>query len=236
MRSTTLAGTVHAALLDAVRSATSHNRSDGAAPAAVLWTDKERHWEAVIPSLRGELPVLTLGPYAPEDLIGPAIWLRCVIAATLPTVGLPDGTPVIYLPGVGRADLRAVEDCPKEVQPLAELQYRGVLYGHPNGRDWTPAAFLQNKLGVEVAADAATRDALARALPRVLDEPVEALAAQGPLTAADLNTLLVPDPERDLLLWLDDPQGYGRVTDPAVRAAFHGLCASRYGFSPESDG
>jgi hypothetical protein len=137
---TTRVGTVYAALLDALRSATSHNRSDGVAPAAVLWTDKEGHWESVIPRLRGELPLLTVGPYAPDALTGPAIWLRCVIAGTLPEVELPDGTPVIYLPGVSRADLRAVEDCPRSLQPLAELRYRGVLFAHRNGRDWTPAA------------------------------------------------------------------------------------------------
>ncbi len=54
--------------------------------------------------------------------------------------------------------------------------------------------------------------------------------------AADLNALLVPDPERDLLLWLDDPQGHDRVMDPAARAAFRSLCVSRYGFDPEADG
>ena len=233
---TTRVGTVYAALLDALRSATSHNRSDGVAPSVVLWTDKERYWESVIPRLRGELPLLTVGPYAPDALTGPAIWLRCVIAGTLPEVELPDGTPVIYLPGVSRADLRAVEDCPRSLQPLAELQYRGVLFAHRNGRDWTPAAFLHNKLGIEVAADAATRDALARALPKLLDEPVEALGARAPLTAATLNALLVPDPERDLLLWLDDPQGHDRAMNPAARAAFRNLCVSRFGFDPEADG
>jgi len=228
--------TVHAALLDALRSATSHNRSDGVPPTAVLWTDRERHWETVIPHLRSELPLLTLGPYDPDKLTGPAIWLRCAMAGTLAEVELPDGTPVIYLPGVGRADLRAVEDCPKELQPLAELQYRGVLFSHPNGRDWTPAAFLQGRLGIEVSADAATRAALARAITRLLTEPVKALESQAPLAAADLDALLVPDPERDLLLWLDNPQGHERAVDPAARATFRGLCVSRYGFDPEADG
>lgn len=176
----TRGGTVRASLLDALRSATSHNRSDGVAPAAVLWTDKERHWEAAIPRLRAELPMLVLGPYAPAELTGPAIWLRCAMAGTLPEVEPLKGTPVIYLPGVGRADLRAVEDCPKELRPLAELQYRGVLFSHPNGRDWTPAAFLQKVLGLEVAANAATRAALARTLLSLLDEPVDALSVQSP--------------------------------------------------------
>lgn len=235
MKSSTVA-TPYEALLDALRSATSHNRSDGVAPAAVLWTDRERHWETVIPLLRSELPLLTLGPYNPDELTGPAIWLRCAMAGTLAEINLPDGGPVIYLPGVGRADLRAVEDCPRELQPLAELQYRGVLFSHPNGRDWTPAAFLQGRLGIDVSADAATRAALARAIVRVLNEPVSALASQAPLAAADLDALLVPDPERDLLLWLDDPEAHERAVDPAARAAFRGLCLSRYGFDPESDG
>jgi len=81
----------------------------------------------VVPRLRGQLPLLTLGPYAPDAFTGPAIWLRCVIAGTIPEVELPEGTPVIYLPGVDRADLRAVEDCPRSLQPLAEVQYRGTL-------------------------------------------------------------------------------------------------------------
>ena len=229
-------GNVRESLLDALRSATSHNRSDGVAPAAVLWTDKERHWEAVVPRLRAELPLLVLGPYAPAELTGPAIWLRCVMAGTLHGVEPVQGTPVIYLPGVGRADLRAVEDCPKELRPLAELQYRGILFSHPNGRDWTPAAFLQKVLGLEVSGDAATRVALARALPSLLDEPVDALSSQSPLTAAALDALLISDPERDLLLWLDDPEGYGKTADPAARAAFRNLCLSRYGFDPAADG
>ncbi|MDP9486499.1 MAG: BREX-1 system phosphatase PglZ type B, partial [Actinomycetota bacterium] len=228
--------TAHEALLDALRAATDHNRSDGVAPAAVLWTDRERYWEPAIPRLRGGLPLLTLGTYAPEALTGPAIWLRCVIAGTLPELELPEGTPVIYLPGVSRADLRAVEDCPRELQPLAELQYRGILFSHPNGRDWTPAAFLQGRLGIGVAGDASTRAALVRALPKVLDEPVEALATHAPLTAADLNALLVPDPERELLLWLDDPEGHDKAKDPAARAAFRSLCVSRYGLDPDADG
>ena len=87
----------------------------------------------------------------------------------------------------GRAELRAVEDCPKPLQPLAELQYRGVIFSHPNGRDWTPSAFLANHLGVEVAGDGAPRRSLARALPYLAERPVSELAAQAPLHAADLD-------------------------------------------------
>ncbi len=224
------------ALLGALGFAAEYNRSDVVPPAAVLWTDKERRWEAVVPGLRERLPLLTLGPYDREALTGPAIWLRCALAGALPEVELPDGTPVVYLPGVSRSDLRAVEDCPKDLQPLAELQYRGVIFSHPNGRDWTPAAFLGKRLGVEVAGGAAAQGALARALPELLKRPVHVLRDSSPLQATDLDELMVPDPERELLLWLDEPGAYANIRPPEARAAFGNLCAERYGFDPESDG
>ena len=79
----------------------------------------------MIPRLQSELAeLLVLGDYAPEPH-GPAIRLRCVIAGKAPDVTLPaDRVPVFYLPGVSRQDLRAIEDCPDLLKPLAELQYR----------------------------------------------------------------------------------------------------------------
>lgn len=231
--------TPYEALLEALRSAAGYNRADMVPPAAVLWTDKDRRWEDVVSRLRGELPMLALGPYDPETLTGPAIWLRCVLADTLPELELPEGVPVIYLPGVARADLRAVEDCPKELQPLAELQYRGVLFTQKNFRDWTPAALLNNKLGIGVGEDAATREALDRALPKVLDEPVASLEANSPLRAAYLNELLTPDPEREVLLWLNGPAGYRSHTESEAASgwqAFREVCKDQYDFDPVTDG
>lgn len=228
--------TVHTALLDALHSATSHNRSDGVAPAAVLWTDKERHWKSIVPSLRHRIPLLTLGPYNSGSHSGPAIWLRCAIAGTLPEVELQEGTPVIYLPGVARADLRAVEDCPRELQPLAELQYRGVIFSHPNGRDWTPAAFLGKKLAMEITGGYKTQNALTRALPELLERPISELRALSPIGAGDLDELLVPDPEREILVWLDHPRVHAEARSPETKAAFVEICNARYDFDPISDG
>lgn len=236
VRKVTAGATVCEELIGALRSASEHNRSDVVEPAAVLWTDKGRHWESVVPRLREAIPFLTLGGYEPEALTGPAIWLRCVIAGALPEVELPEGTPILYLPGIGRSELRAVEDCPKELQPLAELQYRGVVFSHPNGRDWSPAGFLGNVLGVEVAGDGATREALARALPELLRLGVGEIRAMFPFGAADLDALLVPDPERELLSWMDDPDGYTDARGSEAFVAFCQVCKSRYGFDPVSDG
>ncbi len=64
-----------------------YNRDDQVAPAVILWPDKERQWEPVLPVLRERLPhLLTLGPYAANCKTGPAIWLRCMIARMLPEV------------------------------------------------------------------------------------------------------------------------------------------------------
>lgn len=226
-------------LVDTLKRAGSYNRNDQAAPAAVLWPDKDRVWEAIVPRLRERLPLLTFGPYAPEQRSGPAFWLRCMIARTLLEDQLPEGvTPILYLPGVSRADLRAVEECPRELQPLAELQYRGVFWAHRNGREWTPLGFLQaaDGAGIQIAADGATRDALQRALPRLIDEPVAQLRATAPLRAEFFDGLLAPDPTRALLLWLDNPQAFRGRGDQNAWTAFVTQSQRAYSINPERDG
>ena len=216
------------------------NRDDQVPPAAILWPDKERQWEPLLGELRERLPLLTLGPYVPAERTGPAYYLRCMIARTLPDDALPwDAPPIIYLPGVSRQDLRAIDECPKPLQPLAELQYRGVLWTHKNGRDWTVAGFLQNAddgLGIPVGADNATREALLRALPVLGRQPVGYLRKEAPLRAPFFDALLNPDEVRRLLSWMDDPKGYPLQITPAEWAAFCNLCNRKYGFHPQYDG
>src|ERR1700751_4906967 len=97
------------------------------APCAVLWPDPERLWECVMPALRPMMPELfQLGNYAPEKRTGPALWLRCIEARAVEGAPSVATTPIFYLPGISRERLRAVEDCPKELAALVELQYRGV--------------------------------------------------------------------------------------------------------------
>jgi len=193
-----------------------------------------------LPLLRERLPLLTLGPYKPGEFIGPAYWLRCVIARTLPDYSLPaDITPIIYLPGISKQEIRAVEETPKMLQPLVELQYRGVLWTHKNGRDWTIAAFIQSSeggLGIEIGADAATKEALQRALLKLADEPIARLKKEAPLRAPFFDALLNPDEVRSLLLWLNDPVGYPKRCSAEEWASFCGLCQRKYGFHPEKDG
>ena len=228
------------ALESSLRQAAAHNRYGQEAPAAVLWTDGEKQWPPLLPLLRERLPILTLGGYDPENRTGPAIWIRCMLSRTLPEADWPEeAVPVVYLPGVSRAELRAVEECPKELKPLAELQYRGVLWTQKNAKDWTLAAFLQSSdggLGTPVTGDQATRQSLACALAELAHEDVENLRKQAPLKASFFDSLVNPDPPRNLLLWMCNPEGTRQAMSRQQWTAFVSTCKSQYAFDPEGDG
>ena len=163
--------------------------------------------------------------------------MRCVVAGTV-DAGLPDGPPIVYLPGVARSELRAVDTCPPELAPIAELQYRSQWFSHPNGRDWTVRALLSHSergSGSDVADDAETSSLMLLALDRLLDLPVDRLAKQ--LLDADFfRDLINPDPVRSLLGWLDDPAGFRPRLDDAQWSAFVQQCKADYGFDPRRDG
>ena len=228
------------ALADAIEAASSHNRQDQVPPAAVLWTDEARQWEEILPLLKERLPLFVLGKYSPDDRTGPAYWLRCIIARTIPHSGLPaEKVPILYLPGYSRQDMRALETCPIELQSLAELQFRGVLWSQKNGRDWTVNAFLQSRdggLGIRVEGDQSTREALQRSLVKLAEEPIEAIHRAAPVRAFYLDGLIHPDNVKNVLRWLNDPKGYRDECSDQEWAAFVALCQSYYDFHPEKDG
>jgi hypothetical protein len=211
------------------------------APSCILWPDKDRQWEAAIPRLQSELAeLMVLGDYAPESRTGPAIWLRCVIAGKAPGVTLPaDRVPVFYLPGVSRQDLRAIEDCPDLLKPLAELQYRGVIWSQANAKDWTIMAFLKSDQGgmaLDVAQDNDAKNAMQLALYRLLDEELQLLKGKR-LDKDYFNTLLTGgDPVRDLLQWLDLGDAFQTARGANEWKAFVEVCKSQLAFNPQADG
>ncbi len=226
-------------LIGALTGALEYNAGAYDAPVALLWPDEARQWESVIERLREHVPVVSLSPQSFDAAArrGPAYWLRCVVARTV-DAGLPTGTPVLYLPGVGRSALRAVESCPAALAPIAELQYRSQWFSHPNNRDWSVRALLahpERGLGLQVVDDADTASALALALNQLLDLRVDRLSAQV-LDADYFRDLVNPDPVRSLLDWLDDPQGYRARLDPAQWTALVQQCKADYGFDPTRDG
>ena len=121
-------------LVGAIRNASIYNPDVQVAPACILWPDRDRQWEAIIPRMQIELPKLfVLGEYDIEKRTGPAIWLRCVLAGkiTIETEApaekevnekqtsycIAKNIPIFYLPGFSRQDLRAVENCPEQLKP-----------------------------------------------------------------------------------------------------------------------
>ena len=236
-------------LLEAIQAslagASSFNASDAVPPAVVLWADPAGQWQPIVALLHQFMPqLLSLGDYAPEKKQGPAIWLRTLIEQEVRQRDFPEldweagDVPIIYMAGVSRQQLRAGEDCPSELQPLVELQYRGTVWKQRNGRDWTVEAFLVSSSGgleLDVAGDSTTRRAMLGALGNLASISVESLRGRR-LEADDFNLLMVGDPVRELLIWMGSPEstrdGWGREKWGAFRAQ----CQESYGFDPEAVG
>ncbi|HBI47076.1 MAG TPA: BREX-1 system phosphatase PglZ type B [Planctomycetales bacterium] len=237
-------GTLFDALLASILKAADYNSNDTVPPAAVLWPDEKREWERLAARLRALLPhFFVLGNYDAANLTGPAIWLRCVLAGKIPeALVAPGATPILYLPGVGRSTLRATEDCPSELRPLAELQYRGVFWSQVNAKDWTVSAFLQTEKGglnLTVARDQATAASIRRAIDKLADTPISDLLAKsaaGELNANYFNSLVSDDPVDDLLCWMSNPKEARDRWEPGRWETLCSNCIANYGFDPARDG
>lgn len=217
--------------------ALSFNANAQVEPTALLWPDDGKQWRPVIDRIRERLPVLSLGAFNSDLGRGPAYWVRCAVMGTI-DVDLTEGLPIVYLPGVARGELRAVEGCRADLAPIAELQYRSQWFSHPNGRDWTVRSFLSHPgqgLGLRVADDAETSSVMLLALDLLMDLSIDRLTAQV-LDANFFSDLINPDPVRSLLAWIDDPAGFRASRDTAQWSAFVQQCKADFGFDPTTDG
>ena len=207
-------------------------------PAAILWTDPKREWLPLVDVLRPRAEeYLVLGDYDAGRRTGPAVWVRCVVDRALDEPALPDDRPpIVYLPGVARQDLRAGEECPDGLKPLVELLFRGALWRQPNGSDWTVNAFLTSRrtLGLDVAGDRATSEALLRALAEVALTPVAQLEGRR-LEADDFDRMLAGDVIRDLLRWMGDPDAARTRLGENGWHAFCNRCRDELGFDPAQE-
>jgi hypothetical protein len=234
-------GTLLDHLAGSLEKAAEYNSDSQIAPAAVIWTDEGCEFVELAGMLRDRLPLVTLGDYDPGSMTGPAEWIRCVLAGAVGWKRPSDVTPVVYLPGVSRAELRAVEECPPSLRTLAELVFRSVFFTQRNLNDWTLVGYLGNieqGLGIEVAApnSSDTREAARRAIRQIAAEPVERLRAQAPLRASDFDRLLNPDPVRQLTRWMNAPDEIKADLDAGAWGAFTAACEREFDFDPEKDG
>ena len=209
-------------------------------PAAILWTDARREWGSLLPAARLHVPELVvLGDYSPDDRAGPAIWLRCVVDHTIELPDFPSARPpIIYMPGVEREQLRAGEACPEALRPVVELMYRGLVWHHPNGRDWSVRAFLMLRgdgipagPGLDIASDSDTGAALLRAIGEVAQTPVEELQGRR-LGANDFNRLVGVDVVRDILRWIGSPKSTCDQMDETRWDAFCDEARRELSFDP----
>lgn len=208
------------------------------APIAALWPDEARQWEGAISRLQRRRRIVKYGQFDPANHQGPAYWLRCVIAATIDLEGLPDGLPIVYLPGISREALRSLDAVGPDLASLGALQHHCQWFSHPNGKDWTIRALLSNKergLGLSVASDAATGPALVASLGKLVDQPATRLESKH-IDAAFLNGLINPDPIRSLLNWLDNPAAVRSSLNEGAWTAFVNQCKHDFGFNPATHG
>jgi len=232
--------TVFDAIMESLKKAADYNKNDQSKPAAILWTDKDCQWLSLADKLRAAvLEFMTMGDYESEIKKGPGIWIRCMIARKLDEANWPEeAVPIIYMPGVSRQELRAVEDCPEHLKPVVELQYRGAFWTQKNAKDWTILSFLQSKDGgleLDVAHDNNTKDAMRQALGKLADVQISELKGKR-LEAEDFYALIQPDPIRELLTWMNDPKAVQQGWSQASLKAFKNACKDTYGFDPEKDG
>src|SRR5262249_6712257 len=115
--------------------------------------------------------------------------------------------PIIYMPGGSRQTFRGAPGFPADVRHLFSLQFQGHFWTQQNGKDWTPFAFLTSQdggLGLQLARDRATSDALVEQLENVLRAKVTDLRGHH-LEAADFHKLVTDDPHGMLLQWIGSP-------------------------------
>lgn len=207
-------------------------------PAAILWTDPKAEWRSLVQVMQTRVEeLLVLGDYAPEQRTGPSVWIRCLVDRVLDEPNLPgDRAPIVYLPGVARQDLRAGEECRDELKPLVELMFRGTLWLQHNGSDWGVRTFLTSTkaLGLDIAGDQRTTDAMLRALPELAVTPVPQLAGHQ-LDADEFDRMLSDDVIRDLLRWMGDPEGTKARLGDNGWAAFCSRCTKEFEFDPSVD-
>ena len=207
-------------------------------PAAILWSDPTAEWQPLVQVMQTRVEeLLVLGAFAPDARTGPAIWIRCVVDGALSEPQLPEGrVPIVYMPGIGRQELRAAEECPDALKPFVELMFRGAIWVQPNGSDWTVSAFLTSPrvLGLEIARDRATNDALQRALPEVALASIAQLTGRR-LQADDFDRMLSEDVVRDILRWMGDASGTRARLGKNGWGAFRSRCREELAFDPETE-
>jgi hypothetical protein len=149
---------------------------------------------------------------------------------------------VIYLPGTSREKLRSAEKCPDNLKPIIPLQYNGIFFSKSRSEDWTVEAYFatnENKegLGLDLKKDNKTLRVLYDCLTILLSKEHSELKNET-IDLSFLDSLLVSDPIKELLIWLNKPKDSNHTIDSqnnAVWKSFVNICLKRFSFNPESN-
>ncbi|MBM3873109.1 MAG: hypothetical protein FJ382_05130 [Verrucomicrobia bacterium] len=82
-------------------------------------------------------------------------------------------------------------------------------------------------MGLDLTLDARTREAVQRALPSLINEPVAGLQGRR-LEAEDFDRPVVGDPVRDVLMWMNDPAGCAQRWSGARWSTFRDVCRREF--------
>ena len=221
-------------LLAALDKATTYNRHDVSPPRVLLWPDGDRLWLKAAGILSKSRPgFFQWDATSNGDFSGTAVWVRYQLGKYSGS-----GVPVVYLPGIHRHQFRGAAGFPEDARHLFALQYEGQFFGQSNGKDWTPLAFLGSDsggLGLDVARDRATQEALGNQLVSVLRTPVTALQGRK-LEAADFHELAASDPVQLLLEWIGGPEQTTAAWTSEQQSAFQAITKREFDFDPVRDG
>jgi len=159
-----------------------------------------------------------------------------MVARVLPEANWGENvSPIIYLPGVSKSDLRNVENARLEFQPLLEYQYTGTMFVQENGKEWTILAFMENPvqgLGLRVAKDEATKNALKKVLPRIFRDN-EIFEGKTNIDCDFLNNQLFPDIIHNILKWMCVGDSFLQEMQSDKRDVFINICKTQYDFTPD---
>jgi hypothetical protein len=232
-----MTSSIYDKVLKALKQAEQHNSSIMVKPEVILWPDPEKQWSEVICTMQEELPqLISYGKYNQDQKQGPSIWIKCMVTRVLPEADWDENvTPIIYLPGVSKGDLRNVENAKLEFQPLLEYQYTGTMFVQENGKEWTILAFMENPvqgLGLKVAKDEATKNALKKVLPRIFRDN-EIFEGKTNIDCDFLNNQLFPDIIHNILKWMCSGDSFLQEMPEGKRDVFINICRTQYDFAPD---
>lgn len=224
-------------IIESLKQATLHNGNTMVKPEVILWPDPDKQWSSIIPVLQSKLGTLLIyGEFNIEQKRGPAIWLKCMVAKTLPEAQWSEKqTPIIYLPGISKQDLKNITNAALDLQPLVEYQYTGMNWLHENGKEWTVLAFLQNiqsGLGLRVVADNATKDALISSLSFYFEDK-DVLYRKPVIDSDYLLAMIFPDVIPNILKWICEGDSFLQSLSTEKKETFLNICESKYDFKPD---